>query len=89
MVTSGTSVLETAQLLRSQGLVVDQAVVLLNREQGGTENLAKHGITLHSLCGVSEMMDVLKKHNRVTEAIHNDVLLFVQNNRAALKVPLD
>lgn len=46
VVTTGSSVLETVEVLKGIGLKVNSAVVLLNREQGGSDNLAKRGIDL-------------------------------------------
>lgn len=46
VVTTGSSVVETVQVLKEVGLNVDTAVVLLNREQGGYDNLKKMGIHL-------------------------------------------
>ena len=81
VVTSGSSILETAKILRSQGLIVEQAVVLLNREQGGEENLRQHGVTLHSLATISKLMDVLEKHKIVDDQTKEKVLEFVMNNQ--------
>ena len=46
VVSTGGSILETAEVLRAEGLFVTHAVVLLNREQGGTQNLKGQGIKL-------------------------------------------
>ena len=81
VVTSGTSVLETAKLLRDHGLVVTDAVVLLNREQGGAENLAKNGIRLHSVCGVHQLVEVLLGQDRIGDETARRVIQFVKNNQ--------
>ena len=81
VVTTGSSVLETAKILRAQGLTVDQAVVLLNREQGGQENLLAHGIKLHSLAPITQLMEVLRKKGKVDLETKEKVLEFVRNNR--------
>ena len=55
VVTSGTSILETAVELRKLGLDVKEAVVLLDRKQGGSENLAKHGITMSCVYHIEDV----------------------------------
>ncbi|XP_077623754.1 uridine 5'-monophosphate synthase isoform X2 [Crocuta crocuta] len=43
VVTSGSSVLETVEVLQKEGLKVTDAIVLLDREQGGKDKLQAHG----------------------------------------------
>ena len=45
--TSGSSVLDTVKVLGSVGVKVTDAVVLLNRQQGGMKNLEKNCVKLH------------------------------------------
>lgn len=49
------------QALRDEGLVVSDVVCVINREQGGVENLQKAGITLHNVLRVSQVLDHLEQ----------------------------
>jgi orotate phosphoribosyltransferase len=59
LVTTGLTLRKAAQAVTAEGGVVKEAVALLDREEGGKENLAKHGIRLHALLRISEVANTL------------------------------
>jgi orotate phosphoribosyltransferase len=46
------------QDLRHEGLAVNDAIVIVDREQGGPALLAKEDITIHSLCTMMQVINV-------------------------------
>ncbi|KAI8481731.1 hypothetical protein Bbelb_405680 [Branchiostoma belcheri] len=74
VVTSGSSVLE------SVGLVVTDAVVLLDREQGGKQKLKEAGIELKGICGTAQLLEILRRHEKIPESVAEQVREFVRNN---------
>lgn len=81
IVTSGSSVLETVDSLNSVGLKVSDAVVLLDRCQGGSEKLDASGIKLHSLLNLNKTLQVLHSHNKITAGIVDCVKAFLAANQ--------
>ncbi|XP_075412426.1 uridine 5'-monophosphate synthase [Tenrec ecaudatus] len=80
IVTSGSSVLETVEVLQKEGLKVTDAVVLLDREQGGKEMLAAHGIRLHAVCTLSKMLEILEQQQKLDAEMVGRVKRFIQEN---------
>jgi orotate phosphoribosyltransferase len=67
LITRGGSILQAAEAVRSEGGVVTDAVVLLDREENGKKNLAKDGIKLHYLLTTSETAHKLYAIGAITE----------------------
>ena len=66
VVTSGGSVLRAIETLELAGLVVQDVVVLIDREQGGREKLAARGYRLHAALKLSEILEVLYRTDRIS-----------------------
>lgn len=83
VVTTGSSILETAGYLREEGLIVNDAVVLVNREQGGEKKLLGQNIRLHSVLTLSEIIEELSQKKLIDETMAAASLEFVQTNQVS------
>jgi len=59
LVTTGLTLKKAAQIVRAEGGVVTDAIVFLDREEGGRGQLEKIGIKLHPMLKISEIANVL------------------------------
>lgn len=59
IITTGSSILETAEDIEVAGLKVKHIGVLINREQGGQANLQKHQYQLHAAFTLKEVLNTL------------------------------
>ncbi|EJW77915.1 orotate phosphoribosyltransferase [Wuchereria bancrofti] len=71
---SGKSILETVVALRSEGLICEDAICVLDREQGGPENVQNEGITLHSILGMNKVLDFLIDIGTITKKMKENIL---------------
>ncbi|XP_014293189.1 uridine 5'-monophosphate synthase [Halyomorpha halys] len=81
VVTSGCSILETVKDLRHDGMVVTDAIVIVDREQGGTINLNKNGIKMHSLFTLSEILEVLFSMGKIEQNTVHKVSDYIKDNQ--------
>jgi uridine monophosphate synthetase len=88
LVTSGLSVFETIEPLQAAGMKVEDVVVLINREQGGKENIEGRGVRLHALLTVTQVMDILHARGKIAQTTVEQVKQFVQNSRAVITQPI-
>ncbi|VDM31411.1 unnamed protein product [Hydatigera taeniaeformis] len=72
VVTYGDSIAETTALLRSSGLQVKHAVVVVERQQGATQNLLKsHNVHLHTLLSFDDILNILSTDGLIPmERVH-------------------
>ncbi len=67
LITTGLSLRKAAKAITAEGGVVNNAVVLLDREEGGKEKLEKSGIKLHALLNISEIANKLYEIGAIDE----------------------
>jgi uridine monophosphate synthetase len=74
LITSGDSILQAVASLKAAGLQVRDAIVLIDREQGGREALAEHGYNLHAVTTLSRMLAILEHEGRIDARKRSEVL---------------
>ncbi|MBC7555848.1 MAG: orotate phosphoribosyltransferase, partial [Chryseobacterium sp.] len=67
VITSGKSLLETIPEIENEGILIKDIVVVLDREQGGKEFLEEKGFKIHSLFNITEVCEILRKNNLISE----------------------
>jgi orotate phosphoribosyltransferase len=74
LVTSGDSILQTIETLKAAGLTVTDAVVLIDREQGGVAALRERGYTLQPVAKISRLLAELVDLGHITAALRSEIL---------------
>lgn len=78
LITSAGSLIQGAERLREAGLIVEDAIVLIDREQGGMANLAAAGIRGHAVYSLSEVLVELEAGGQIDGATAQRVAAFVR-----------
>jgi len=68
LVTTGGNIIDAVKSLRAEGAKVRDAVVLVDRLEGGKENLKRRGVRLHSFSTILELSEALHEGGMITEA---------------------
>jgi len=78
LITTGESVIEAAEVVRDQGGVVNELVVLLDREQGGQQRLRLSRIEPHVLFKISDAMTWLHQVGLISDEIYQMVREYIE-----------
>jgi orotate phosphoribosyltransferase len=78
LITTGESVIEAAEVVRDQGGVVNELVVLLDREQGGKDRLRVSRIEPHVLFKISDAMIWLHNVGLIEDKIYETVQKYTE-----------
>ena len=78
VVSEGLSKIEGVKPLQQLGAEVKHLMVVVNREQGGAENLEKLGFKVHALAKVSEVVVSLQKSRRIRSEQAQTVLDYIK-----------
>jgi uridine monophosphate synthetase len=86
LITTGESVIETAEVIRDQGGVVNELVVLLDREQGGQQRLRATRIEPHALFKISDAMTWLHKVGLIEDKIFETLIKYIEEESQATSI---
>jgi uridine monophosphate synthetase len=81
VVSEGLSKLEGMKPLEELGAKVSHLMVVVDREQGGRENLEKLGYKVHALAKISELVESLLQNQRISSEQANAVLDYIRKSR--------
>jgi orotate phosphoribosyltransferase len=74
LVTTGLSLEKAARAITAEGGIVDDATVLIERQEGGRERLERRGIRLHALLSVSDIVTTLAELGTIDEEQRKTIL---------------
>ncbi|HLC47587.1 MAG TPA: orotate phosphoribosyltransferase [Candidatus Norongarragalinales archaeon] len=81
LVTTAKSKFEAIEPLLAEGLVVKDIVVLIDREQGGREQLREKGYELHACIHITKMLKFLLKQEQIGKEKYDEVIAFLEKNK--------
>jgi len=79
LVTTSASKVETIEALENKGLVVRDVVVVFDREQGGTQELAEKGYSLHAALKIKPTLQFYARTGKITQEQLDKVLTYLEN----------
>jgi len=82
VISEGLSKLEGTKPLQERGAQVKHLMVVVNREQGGKENLEKAGYEVHALVKISEIVDSLLHFRNISKEQADAVQNYIKNKTA-------
>ena len=81
LTSTGETKIESIEKLTGAGLVVRDVVVLIDREQGAAEMLARAGYRLHAVATLSQLLDIWQAGGAISDAQSAEVRRFLQASR--------
>lgn len=82
LMTTGGSLVETLGILKGAGLTVHDAIVLVDRGQGGGERVKQHGLHLVPLLNLTQMLNFYMGRGMIAEDDYRRSLEYVRTHQA-------
>lgn len=81
LITRGSSIMETAQLLEENSLKVKDVIVLVDREHGAAERLRRHGYNLMSILKLDVMLNHYMSRGLISEDIYRTCAEYLRSKQ--------
>ena len=81
MATNAFSKIKFIDGIKYSGGIVEDVLIVLDREQGGVEALAKENVKLHSLITLKELLNYMKENNILDESKYNEIMDYLEANK--------
>jgi uridine monophosphate synthetase len=81
VITSGQSIFETIVPIQKEGLIVEDIVVLVDREQGGRKFIEGKGFRVHPVCTITSILKVLLEEKKINTETADSVKTFIRDHQ--------
>ncbi len=78
LATTGGSKFEAIEKLTGAGLIVKDIVVLIDRQSGAAQSLAKAGFSLHAVLTITQLLDHWETHSKISADLINRTREFLK-----------
>jgi orotate phosphoribosyltransferase len=82
LITGGRSIQYTATRLEDEGLLVEDALVLIDRQQGGREQLQRDGINLVSILTLEAVLHYLGSSQKISKEWYHKSMEYLERQRS-------
>lgn len=77
LMTRATSKIDAISAVKETGASVTDLAIVLDREQGGEEEMLKNGVTLHKLVTLKELLSYMVDKNFISQEQYSEVLVYL------------
>ena len=81
MATNAFSKIKFIEGIKNSGGIVEDVIIVLDREQGSVEALSKENVKLHSLITLKELLSYMKDNKLIEEDKYNEILDYLEKNQ--------
>jgi orotate phosphoribosyltransferase len=82
LITGGRSIQHTATRLEDEGLLVEDALVLIDRQQGGREQLQRDGINLVAVLTLEAVLHYLGSSQKISKEWYHKSMEYLERHRS-------